>query len=503
MMYQVMNSINWSESTLQGVKDKISELNAVYESESGVSMFGESVGSQWKAYDAETRYSNAALRFNSANIESTIKRAEVVFHPTETGKEYTIDEMSDGLRSLFYISLVDSILDVEQKIKAEIEADPEHTSFNRVPSLLTIIALEEPENHIAPHLLGQLINNLNSIANKGNAQVLMTSHSPSIIKRVDPEAIRYFRLSDSHTSVVRSIILPANNPAEEYKYIKEAVKAYPELYFAKLVVLGEGDSEEIILSKFWEAKNGQADLSGISFVPLGGRFVNHFWRLLNDLGIPYITLLDLDRERDGGGWGRVKYILGQLIKIGEPKECLLKTDDGVLSDADFEDMDNWDATSTEIMNSWISLLEDYGVFFSSPLDIDFLMLEQYGDDYKGILAPNEGPRLLVTEDGKKKKISIRDIEKNPSAYTNEYNNRVQNDIRCTLKECGGDGSSYSETQRQLMIWYTYFFLNRGKPSTHFLALNRIMPDKLANNMPEVLKRLILSAEKKLHGERIQ
>lgn len=499
MLYQVMNSINWSESTLQGVKEKIRELNAVYETESGVSKFGESIGRQWKAYDAETRYSNATLRFNSANIESTIKRAEVVFHPTETGKEYTIDQMSDGLRSLFYISLVDSILDVEQKIKAEIEADPEHTSFNRTPSLLTIVALEEPENHIAPHLLGQLINNLNSIANKGNAQALMTSHSPSIIKRVDPETIRYFRLSDTHISLVRCITLPTKDPEEQYKYVKEAVKAYPELYFAKLVVLGEGDSEELILSKFWEANNGPADLSGISFVPLGGRFVNHFWRLLNDLGIPYLTLLDLDRERDGGGWARIKYTLDQLIKIEVDKEKLLQIEDGALSDEEFEGMVDWPQSETTRMDTWIAGLEDYGVFFSSPLDIDFLMLEHYGDDYKGILTPNEGPRLIVTEDGRKKKVPIQDIEAPPFPYVDEYNKRIKNDIHCALKECGGDGSSYSETQHQLMIWYTYFFLNRGKPSTHFLALTKIAPNRLKDNMPGVLKRLLEAAGQKLGG----
>jgi len=54
----------------------------------------------------------------------------------------------------------------------------------------------------------------------------------------------------------------------------------------------------------------------VSFVPLGGRHVNHFWRLLNGLGIPYITLLDLDFGRPGGGWGRIKYALEQLLELG-------------------------------------------------------------------------------------------------------------------------------------------------------------------------------------------
>ena len=69
--------------------------------------------------------------------------------PTVTGKECKIEDMSDGLRSLFYISLVDSILDVESKIQQEIDTDYEHISFNHKPPILTIIALEEPENHIA------------------------------------------------------------------------------------------------------------------------------------------------------------------------------------------------------------------------------------------------------------------------------------------------------------------------------------------------------------------
>ena len=160
MIYQIMNSINWSDDTKNNVFIKIEELNAIFMQESGISILGNSIHSQWKTYDSDVRYSNARLRFNSTDLDSAIKKSEVVFLPTETGKEYTIDQMGDGLRSLFYISLVDSILEVESKMQKEMEADPTHTSFNRRPPVLTIIALEEPENHIAPHLLGKLIANL-------------------------------------------------------------------------------------------------------------------------------------------------------------------------------------------------------------------------------------------------------------------------------------------------------------------------------------------------------
>ena len=421
MMHQIMNSINWSQATQEKVKTKIQELNNQFLEEKGVSILGTSIHTQWEAYDSDTRYSNAShcvcmdvpridtqweaydsdtrysnaqLRFNSTDIDSAIKKSEVVFWPTVTGKECTIDDMSDGLRSLFYISLVDSILDVEAKIQQEIDTDPEHVSFNHTPPVLSIIALEEPENHIAPHLIGQLVANLKKLGEKNNAQAILTSHSTAIIKRFDPEKIRYFRLNaEDCTTIVRSITLPDKEKlADQYKFIKEAVKAYPELYFAKLVILGEGDSEEIILPKIWNAKKGDVDTSGISIVPLGGRHVNHFWRLLNDLDIPYITLLDFDREREGGGWGRIKYVLEQLIQNGYSKSELLKTESGCLSDEEFGDMHTWDVNNSDALQSWIAYLEHYNVFFSTPLDIDFLMLEHFGNVYKSLL---EKKKVLV------------------------------------------------------------------------------------------------------------
>lgn len=496
MMHQIMNSINWSQATQEKVKTKIQELNNQFLEEKGVSILGTSIHTQWEAYDSDTRYSNAQLRFNSTDIDSAIKKSEVVFWPTVTGKECTIDDMSDGLRSLFYISLVDSILDVEAKIQQEIDTDPEHVSFNHTPPVLSIIALEEPENHIAPHLIGQLVANLKKLGEKNNAQAILTSHSTAIIKRFDPEKIRYFRLNaEDCTTIVRSITLPDKEKlADQYKFIKEAVKAYPELYFAKLVILGEGDSEEIILPKIWNAKKGDIDTSGISIVPLGGRHVNHFWRLLNDLDIPYITLLDFDREREGGGWGRIKYVLEQLIQNGYPKSELLKTESGCLSDEEFGDMHTWDVNNSDALQSWIAYLEHYNVFFSTPLDIDFLMLEHFGDVYKSLLEKKEGPRLMVKEKGKSIQKYIKDIEEMESAYP-EYLERITDDVRHSLKECGGDGKTYSEEQKKLMVWYTYFFLNRGKPSTHIEAFSKISDKMQSSMMPPVFARMITAAEK--------
>lgn len=502
MMHQIMSSINWSDVTKQNVTIKIQELNAQFMGEKGVSILGDSIKTQWKEYDTDVRYSNAELRFNSTDLDSSIKKSEIVFLPTVTGKEYNVEEMGDGLRSLFYISMVDSILDVENTIREEIQANLDNLSFSRIPPILTIIAVEEPENHISPHLIGKLIKNLKNIASKSNAQTILTSHSPAIIKRIEPESIRYFRMkTETEVTEVRKITLPDEEKFEnQYKYIKEAVKAYPELYFAKLVILGEGDSEEILLPKFLECCGNNIDVSGISVVPLGGRHVNHFWRLLNDLHIPHITLLDLDREREGGGWGRIKYVLKQLIVNGYPKDKLLKLQSGkVMTDEELEAMNEKDVHSDEEMQAWIKYLEKFNVFFSAPLDIDFLMLENFKEDYKGLLEEKEGPRLMIENEGKKEQKKIVDIER-LEEKPDEYEERIQEDIRNTLKKEGGDGSTYNDEQKSLMIWYNYFFLNRGKPSTHILALSKLDDFDLFCGMPSVFERLIQVAEKLLNAK---
>ena len=106
--------------------------------------------------------------------------------------------------------------------------------------------------------------------------------------------------------------------------------AFPELYFARFVLLVEGDSERVVLPRLAKELGLLIDTSFVAIIPLGGRHVQHFWRLLSHLEIPYATLLDLDLGRKGGGFGRVKTVLQRLLEIGVPEDPLLELDDGTL-----------------------------------------------------------------------------------------------------------------------------------------------------------------------------
>lgn len=81
------------------------------------------------------------------------------------------------------------------------------------------------------------------------------------------EEFRYFRVDrKSRRSSVRSLTLPAGD-AEASQYVRLAVRAYPELYFARFVILAEGDSERLVIPRIAEALGISLDPSFVPIAP--------------------------------------------------------------------------------------------------------------------------------------------------------------------------------------------------------------------------------------------
>ena len=505
MLSRLVNSINWTEDEINEITDKIDELNNTFLSENGaLTQINNEIQKSWELYHEDNRFSQAELIINSSEMAAALRQIALKFSPTTTEEAFTVSDLGDGLRSIFYFSLVDSILDIELEITKDREENPDNPRFKLIPPVLTILAIEEPENHIAPHHIGKLIKRFKQLGNNDNSQVILTSHSPAIVKRIDPEDLRYLRIENNDRvlqTIVSDIQLP---PAidESYKYIKGAIQAYPELYFAKLVVLGEGDSEELLLPKFFDLLGKEVDSSQISIVPLGGRHVNYFWKLLNALRIPHITLLDFDNERYGGGWGRIKYISQHLYELNTEFQEWFHT-----QRLDFNEIGSrgCESIGAQRLINWFNKLEEFNVYFSSPLDIDFLMLQHYKDNYLNTLSPIEGPVVSYNDsDGSSKKVKLSDLDCLDRLQLEGFNKRKEEAIRATLKDKSGHGDSFNEEEKELMIWYQYFFLGRGKPTTHMQFLSSISDDELTRNLPPVFEKIVNSAEELLgdiqHGK---
>ncbi|HDH1431898.1 ATP-dependent nuclease [Klebsiella quasipneumoniae] len=475
IMHRLINAVEWSEQMSSTVDEVAESIGNQFQEEIGVQTITSSLSRNWKTLFSGGYFEQLKIQPVMNGIEDVLKHIDTVFMPTPVTQPLPTERLSDGMKSLFYLSLVKSAFDIEDEIINSGENELSISVEALDPPNLTIILIEEPENHLSPQYLGRTVKLCEDISENDRAQVVLTTHAPSLLNRVEPENIRYFRLHDNKNTVVKPILLPSEDEddgdnVDTFTYVKEAVKAYPEIYFAKVVILGEGDSEEIVIPKIAQVNGIELDTSLITFAPLGGRYVNHFWKLLDELSIPHVTLLDYDHRRGGGGWGRIKYALKQLVSVGKDKNKLLIIKTGVLSDKELEKMHTWgEDKDNEI--AWMNRLKEYNVYFSYPYDLDWLMLNEFYEDYKTFVPKKGGPKLPKDDDP-------------------EYNDKVRAAIASVLKKEVSDIEIDDFDDHDKYFWYRYLFLGRGKPLSHNYVLSKLEDGKLRDNSPEILDELI-------------
>lgn len=441
LLGRMLRAVNWDaeRAAIKGLTDQISNSLAANPS---INAFSTSLKTAWSALHKGSFFADPKLTFVASEIEALLRHMSVSFTPGHDEQLVDFSRLSDGQKSMLYLSLVLSSQAIGRAVLNEDENsfDPDKLR----PPVFTVVAVEEPENSLSPHYLGRIVNALNEMTGHGDAQALIATHAPSMLRRVAPERIRYLRLTQERTTRVANIQLP-EAADDAHKFVREAVQAFPEVYFSRLVVLGEGDSEEIVLPRLLQAKGAPVDESAVTIAPLGGRHVNHFWRLLAALQIPYLTLLDLDVARYAAGWGRIKYVNDQL-STHEPTKVLPAT----------HAIPAWNNAEHKVRGyeNYLDLLEERDVYFSFPMDLDFAMLLAYPDAYG------------VTEE-------------DPEDAT----------IKAVLGKSHHDASQYSKDEQKLFNTYHQRFKLGSKPAAHIDALAQLSDENLLADMPASLSRL--------------
>lgn len=449
---RLWQAIAWSESVKKALVDSGKALNMAFAEEEGIKGLVETIDTRWKEVHSANTDSSMIVRPIDIRFEQFVRDVGFQFEPDEEGGRHQLEELSDGQRSLFHLALTAATIDLEREISLKSKKGFD-TSKLLLPAL-TIVAVEEPENNLSPFYLSRIVDQLHSLSITSNAQALISSHSASVMSRVDPKCVRYFRLESAQKSTVKPILLP-EEPGEASKYVREAVMTYPELYFAEFVVLGEGSSEEVVIPRIAHAMGLQLDRSFVAIVPLGGRHVRHLWKLLKSLGIPHATLLDLDSGRHGAGIKRVSDAVEELLANGAKKSDIYGV--GSLS-AEALARDTPSAPDHEIVvNAWLMHLRQFNVFFSSPLDLDMSMLTAFNKEYAAM------------------------ADRGPSEVGDAFEAAL--------------GKKYLERAPHLELDYPMYrllFLGRGKPVTHVRALLSISNEQIAQSAPKELRALIQS-----------
>ena len=468
IIWRLFRYLKWSDSLKESISTEIEILNDKIVENQGIGKIEDAINNEWKKFNDLNYFSTTNFSFSSRKLEDILKKIELSFKPSPDEINYDIEQVSDGMKSLFYISLVCTLLEFESRILNEEEEF--FSDKNYSPPYLTILAIEEPENHLAPHLLGKTIQNLIETSKLNIAQVFITSHSSSILKRIEPEAIRYFRLEFiTNTTIIRKVSLPQNTD-DAFNFIKQGVQFYPEIYFSKLVILVEGDSERIILPKIFSLKSISIDSSYVSIVPLGGKFVNYYWKLLNDLMIPYITLLDFDIDKKIKN--PIEYICEELLKLSPT----IQIGDIQLNEDNLNEFIN----QIEITDENIRIqLEHKNIFFSYPLDFDFLMIEEYLDIYKHVRG--RGPQVFghISDD--------------------DYALRLEKYVKTPFKDGFNLNDSVFSDKGETLAWHKYLFSDH-KPLIHHLFLSEVPEEILNENIPPLLERIIRTCKNILEGQ---
>ncbi|KIC86435.1 ATP-dependent nuclease [Pantoea agglomerans] len=441
LLGRLLRAVRWDaeRDTIKGLTDQISESLAANPS---VNAFSESLKTTWATLHKGKFFADPKITFVASEIESLLRHLSVSFTPGHDGSFVDFSRLSDGQKSMLYLSLVLSSQAIGRAVLAEkdVSFDPDKLR----PPVFTLVALEEPENSLSPHYLGRIVSSLNAMTKHPDAQALIATHAPTMLRRVDPERIRYLRLDESRETRVTCIKLPETTD-EAHKFVREAVQAFPEIYFSRLVVLGEGDSEEIVLPRLLQAKGAPVDESAITIAPLGGRHVNHFWRLLAALKIPYLTLLDFDLARYAAGWGRIKYVNDQF-SLHHPGKKLPEN----------YGIPHWNDGKQKFRNfeNYLDLLEERGVFFSYPMDLDFSMLLAY-----------------------------------PDAYGVDKEEPDEATIKAVLGKSHYDPTQYRDDELALFNTYHQRFKLGSKPAAHIEALTQLTDAELLKGMPVSLDNL--------------
>ena len=187
------------------------------------------------------------------------------------------------------------------------------------------LAIEEPEAHLHPHLQRQLIANLKLIQKKFkdkfeiDIQFIITSHSSNILKKIEYKELRILRknresfsecidipdtildniLDEILSDQKDDIIMRKRKRQPLISIFSKIFSFYPEIFFSKIVILGEGQTEEGAIPLFASTLNSDFDNFGISYLNTEGEGnIEYYTEILNAFSIPYLYVKDREKGQN-------------------------------------------------------------------------------------------------------------------------------------------------------------------------------------------------------------
>jgi putative ATP-dependent endonuclease of OLD family len=154
-----------------------------------------------------------------------------------------------------------------------------------------VFLIEEPEISLHPQSQRALYKTLKSISQDN--QVIYATHSPHFVGIPEYRSVRLVRRQDAATTVRTSTL--SESDAVRERLLKDVDPERSELFFARRVLLVEGDTEKLALPEYAKRFPIDLDRAGATIVEVGGKGnLLPLAKLTESFGIPTGILYDQD-----------------------------------------------------------------------------------------------------------------------------------------------------------------------------------------------------------------